>query len=106
MFRWGLALCGYSEAATTRTKVCEGLPLKLCLHQHFLPDDVDIEGAPQHVLMFLEHFYSIPYITYRCGFPAILNSSYTTDCGWGCMIRSGQMMLATALHCHLLGKGL
>lgn len=69
------------------------------------PDVQDSEGAPPHVLMSMDHFYSLPWITYRSGFPAIEGTGFTTDCGWGCMVRSGQMLLATALHCHFLGRG-
>ena len=63
------------------------------------------EGVPPHIMQFLDHFYSIPWITYRCNFPPISPTNLTTDCGWGCMVRSGQMLLATTLHLHLLGKG-
>ena len=64
------------------------------------------EGAPLHVLQFLEHFRSLPWMTYRSGFPPIARTSTTSDCGWGCMIRSGQMLLAATLHFHLLGRGM
>jgi cysteine protease ATG4 len=45
------------------------------------------------------------WFTYRKDFPQVGDSDYTTDTGWGCMIRSAQMMLATGLSYHLLGKG-
>ena len=76
---------------------------------------------------FLDDFESKFWLTYRSGFPAIrtdddnapasrtlgvrlrmqLGSAdgFTTDTGWGCMIRSGQSLLATALSMLTLGRG-
>lgn len=45
------------------------------------------------------------WITYRRNFPPIdENTRYTTDRGFGCMIRCGQMVLANALLCKNLGR--
>ncbi|XP_046850848.1 cysteine protease ATG4D-like [Xenia sp. Carnegie-2017] len=53
---------------------------------------------------FRRHFSSLFWFTYRRDFPKILDSDYTTDTGWGCMIRSAQMMFAIGLSYFLIGK--
>ncbi|XP_031554762.1 cysteine protease ATG4B-like [Actinia tenebrosa] len=44
------------------------------------------------------------WFTYRKHFPNIGGTGPTTDSGWGCMLRCGQMMLAQALICRHLGR--
>lgn len=44
------------------------------------------------------------WCTYRKGFAPIGQAGYTSDRGWGCMLRCGQMMLAQALIALHLGR--
>lgn len=43
---------------------------------------------------------SLFWFTYRFDFPEIIPYRITTDAGWGCMLRSAQMMLSQALRMH------
>ena len=51
---------------------------------------------------FNEKIDRILYFSYRKNYPIQINyknkSEYTSDCGWGCMIRSSQMLLARAIY--------
>uniref|UniRef100_H2Z7H5 Cysteine protease n=1 Tax=Ciona savignyi TaxID=51511 RepID=H2Z7H5_CIOSA len=63
-------------------------------------------GHPLHLKMFLKDLGSKPWFTYRKGF-APLNGTgmkLTSDTGWGCMLRTAQMMVAQSLITHLLGR--
>lgn len=77
---------------------------------------------------FLDDFESRFWMTYRCDFEPIPKSTdpravstlslpvriksqlmdqsgFSSDSGWGCMIRSGQSLLANAMALHTLGRG-
>ncbi|XP_060553657.1 cysteine protease ATG4B-like [Ruditapes philippinarum] len=45
------------------------------------------------------------WFTYRKGFQSIGGTGPSSDSGWGCMLRCGQMMLAQALVVRHLGRG-
>ncbi|KAJ3103005.1 importin-alpha export receptor [Phlyctochytrium planicorne] len=53
---------------------------------------------------FLEDFASKLWMTYRHTYPPIKPSAFTADIGWGCMLRSGQMILSNAFLFHFLGR--
>lgn len=48
--------------------------------------------------------FSTMWITYRSGFPRMEPYGYTDDSGWGCMLRSAQMLMAQALLRHTVGR--
>ncbi|CDH54939.1 cysteine protease atg4a [Lichtheimia corymbifera JMRC:FSU:9682] len=64
------------------------------------PSSYDMTMPPD----FYHDLCSRLWMTYRHNFPPIRPSAYKTDIGWGCMLRSGQSLLANTLLIHCLGR--
>ncbi|KAM9848704.1 cysteine protease ATG4C [Aulostomus maculatus] len=107
----------YSWALKSKTSFSRNSPVLLlgkCYHFKAEEDDDDhtetgFEAADEDYVMgnveaFRKDFASRVWLTYREEFPSLPGSTLTSDCGWGCMLRAGQMMLAQALILHFLGR--
>lgn len=80
----------------------------LLLNERFPKDMHRYKRGEDHVEILvheiLEAFESVTWFTYRRGFEVpLIKSTYTSDAGWGCMLRTGQMLLFQALSKHVLG---
>jgi len=75
-------------------------PIPKQLLQDTNAPETDVELEQQQ---FLDDYRSKIWCSYRKGFDYIGNTAYDSDSGWGCMLRSGQMLLSSALIRHFLG---
>jgi cysteine protease ATG4 len=86
----------HDQSIYVRTKTNENIP-----YIHLL-------GKTYHPILEFntrrEYEHSLFWFTYRCDFPEIVPYRITTDAGWGCMLRSAQMMLAQTLRVHFQSR--
>ncbi|KAM9393352.1 cysteine protease atg4da-like [Pholidichthys leucotaenia] len=90
-FKYGFSLKQKSKFSNTSPVIILG-------RSYELGDD---EGKQ----CFRRSFASLLWLTYRRGFPELPGCSLTTDSGWGCVLRTGQMLLAQGLFLHLMPPG-
>ncbi|XP_051929406.1 cysteine protease ATG4C isoform X1 [Hippocampus zosterae] len=106
----------YSWALKSKTSFSRNSPVLLlgkCYHFKAEDDDSVSEARLQasdkdsvmgNIEDFRRDFGSRIWLTYREALSPLPGSVLTSDCGWGCMLRAGQMMLAQALILHFLGR--
>ncbi|PWA15570.1 hypothetical protein CCH79_00014715 [Gambusia affinis] len=85
----------YGWSLKQKSKFNKSSPLIMLGKTYNLKDSGDRER-------FRRSFASFLWLTYRRGFPQLPGSSLTTDSGWGCVLRTGQMLLAQGLIIHLM----
>ena len=66
--------------------------------------DGDDEREDDVIREFNLDFASKIWMTYRRDMEELTPGGLRSDCGWGCMIRSGQMLVANALTLQRLGR--
>jgi cysteine protease ATG4 len=66
-------------------------------------DNIFIFGKKTDQITAKQKIENVPYFCYRNHFPTPLINGATDDIGWGCMVRTGQMMICHTL-CNVMEK--
>lgn len=93
------------SALLQRAELAEDTPIAL-LGRSYSPGESPSDEATREVLSHLvHHFHSTLWMTYRSEFTALPagETCLRTDAGWGCTLRSVQMIAAQAMLRHILG---
>ncbi|XP_020511664.2 cysteine protease atg4da [Labrus bergylta] len=88
----------YGWSLKQKSKFSRSSPVIMLGKSYELKD----QGDREH---FRRSFTTLLWLTYRRGFPPLSGGSLTTDSGWGCVLRTGQMLLAQGLLLHLMPPG-
>lgn len=94
----------FNRLTSMLSQIDNSSPLTILGTEFSSPKDLD----------FIDLWCSKVWVTYRSAFPKPLTSSteedtsivINSDIGWGCMVRSAQMLVANALLYLRLGKGM
>lgn len=92
---WNNVKYGWSLKPKFKSKLSKNSPVTMLGQSYLLSNRAERD-------CFRRAFSSVLWLTYRQGFPRLGGSSLTSDSGWGCMLRSAQMLLAQGLVLHLL----
>jgi len=85
-----------SDTTTTTTTSSSEVPVS--------PSSVTAKEEDQPMIKFIDVAHTTVWCSYRSHFSKLTRFHLTSDAGWGCMFRSGQMLMCNALMEYCLGR--